>query len=203
MTWRPSASARSCSPTARAVWPPMPASTSSNTSVARARLGGDAHQRQHHARELAARGGLAQRARRARRGWARSGTRPRRRRVGPGVVARRERDLERRALHRQLGEPVAHRLGQRRAAASARASRSARRAPSASSARAASSSRLGVLERLLGARRARRGARGTRSACSSTAAIVPPCLRFEPVEQRQALLDLVEPARRGASMPSP
>ena len=33
-TCRPSASARSCAPTARAVWPPMPASTSSKTSVA-------------------------------------------------------------------------------------------------------------------------------------------------------------------------
>ena len=34
--WRPSARARSCEPTARAVCPPMPASTSSNTSVASA-----------------------------------------------------------------------------------------------------------------------------------------------------------------------
>src|SRR3954463_12483402 len=32
-TWRPSPSARSCEPTARAVCPPMPASTSSKTSV--------------------------------------------------------------------------------------------------------------------------------------------------------------------------
>src|ERR687886_189878 len=32
-TWRPSLSRRSRSPTARAVWPPTPASTSSNTSV--------------------------------------------------------------------------------------------------------------------------------------------------------------------------
>src|SRR5947209_4074342 len=30
--WRPAASDRSCSPTARAVWPPIPASISSNTS---------------------------------------------------------------------------------------------------------------------------------------------------------------------------
>ena len=33
-TWRPSPRPRSLSPTARAVWPPTPASTSSNTSVA-------------------------------------------------------------------------------------------------------------------------------------------------------------------------
>ena len=31
-TWRPADRSRRCSPTARAVWPPMPASISSNTS---------------------------------------------------------------------------------------------------------------------------------------------------------------------------
>ena len=83
-TWRPSASSRSRSPTARAVWPPMPASTSSKTSVAPPPGVGDAHQREHHARELAARRDVAQRRRRARPGWARCGTRRRRRRSGPG-----------------------------------------------------------------------------------------------------------------------
>ena len=60
--WRPSASARSCAPTARAVCPPMPASTSSKTSVASPPSWATPMQREHHARELAAGGDLAQRA---------------------------------------------------------------------------------------------------------------------------------------------
>ena len=66
--------ARRCSPTARAVWPPIPASISSNTSSGVAGAPSpargpwaavrDAQQRQHHPRELAARGDLAQRPRR-------------------------------------------------------------------------------------------------------------------------------------------
>ena len=198
MTWRPAASARSCSPTARAVWPPMPASTSSKTSVARPGLGRDAHQREHHPRELAARRGLAQRAGRARRGSARSGTRPRRRRVGPKLVAVAQRGLERRAVHRQRGEPLAHRLGE--LAPGRRAGRAQLRGALGSSARASPSARLGALERLLGAdelvaaRAARLGVgehRGDRAAV----------LALQAVQQRQALLDLVQPARRRPRRP--
>ena len=193
MTWRPSASARSCSPTARAVWPPMPASTSSKTSVAGAGLGGDAHQREHHARELAARRRLAQRA-------------------GGHAGVRRDQELDLVAAGRagpsRGDSPTANaapsiasspRRSRRRrpaaAAASARASCSAaarsvelararpraalRASSSASSAPvelgAARAARLGVLEH-----------RGDRAAV----------LALEPVEQRQPLLDLVEPARR-------
>ena len=75
-TCLPRASSRRRSPTARAVWPPMPASTSSNTSVACANADGlgrlprapprrrrtIGHRgRQHHARELSAGADLAQR----------------------------------------------------------------------------------------------------------------------------------------------
>ena len=58
-----SPSSRRRAPTTRAVWPPMPASTSSNTSVvSRAEALRDAHDREHHPRELAAGGDLPQRA---------------------------------------------------------------------------------------------------------------------------------------------
>ena len=60
-TCRSPASPRRRSPTARAVWPPTPESTSSNTSVCVAARAGDGHQREHHPRELAARRALADR----------------------------------------------------------------------------------------------------------------------------------------------
>ena len=62
-TWRPSPSARSRSPTTRAVLPPIPASISSKTSVPAPAARAEAAQRQHHPRELAAGGGVAQRRR--------------------------------------------------------------------------------------------------------------------------------------------
>ena len=195
MTWRPVASARSCSPTARAVWPPMPASTSSNTSVAPPlpAAGRVAHQRQHHARQLAAGGDLAHRRRRARRGWARSGTPPPSAPAGPGSRASR-RDLERRAVHRQLGEPLAHRRRQRGAAA-ARAARSSRRPSRARRARA-SPARRSPLQRDLGA--------GQLVAARAAALRVrehrrdrPAVLALQPLEHRQALLDRVELAGLG------
>ena len=96
-------------------------------------------------------------------------------RRGPGLP-RRERDRERRALHRQLAEPVADRVGEPRAGAGARlvqlggpvGERRARRLEP----------RPPVLDRLLGALEQLAPARGTRSAWASTASIVPPCLRL-------------------------
>ena len=60
-SWRLAASARSRSPTARAVKPPMPASISSKTSVALAAARAEAAQREHDPRELAAGRRVAQR----------------------------------------------------------------------------------------------------------------------------------------------
>ena len=153
-------------------------------------LGRGAHQRQHHPRELAAGGGLPQRARR----HARVGRDQELDLVGArrpeAVVARRERCRELRAVHRQRGQPLAHRVGQR-------PTRPARRAlPSVAAALpswpAAPRARCSVsLDRLLDARQlgvprpARRGMlehRGDRAAV----------LALEPVQQREPLLDLVE-----------
>ena len=194
MTWRPAASVRSCSPTARAVWPPMPASTSSKTSVPRARLGRDAHEREHDAGELAARGGLAQRAR--------GHARVRRdeeldlvaaaRAVG---LARRQPRLEARALHRQLGEHARPPRSASPAAAVSRAARSSA-ARASSSARTSASAARRVLERLLGARELvapRAAGLRVREHRRDRAAV----LALEPVERGQPLLDLVQPPRRG------
>ena len=104
ITWRPSPSARSRSPTARAVLPPIPASISSKTSVPALAGRPEPDQRQHHPRQLAARGGVAQRRGR----HPRVGGDPQLDRLGAArpeaVGVRLERDLERRAVHRQLGE---------------------------------------------------------------------------------------------------
>ena len=174
-TWRPAASARSCSPTARAVCPPMPASTSSKTSVAGPGRGGDAHQREHHARELAARRRLAQRARR----HAGVGGDQELDLVGAGRagrLARRQADGEAGALHRELGEALADRVRQPRARGRPRVvqrrrvlgEHAARRLQRAARPPRAPPRRP----------RARRAAARTPRACSSTAAIVPPCLRL-------------------------
>ena len=159
----------------------------------RAGLGRRAHQRQHHPRELAAGRGLAQRARR----HARVGRDQELDLVGArrpeAVVARRERRRELRAVHRQRRQPLTDGPGQRRRRPRGAPCR-APRPPSSSLARSASSSRLGVLDRLLDARQlgvpgAAGGGvlehRGDRAAV----------LALEPVQQRQALLDLVEPAQ--------
>ena len=150
------------------------------------RGGGDAHQREHHARQLAAGGDLAQRARRHARVRARSGTRRSRRRSapkrasGPSPALGRASidDLERRLGHRELRRaprtppsrapppPCRTRAARRRARQLVERGRVARPAPP----RAGRSSRSAFASRSRSARQ--------RSACSSTAAIVPPCLRF-------------------------
>ena len=205
-TWLRSPSSRRRAPTARAVCPPMPASTSSNTSVAsrRGRVR-DAHDREHHARELAARGDLAQRRRRARRGW--------RDQELDGVAAGRarlalaERDLEAGVAHRQRARAARATAAAQPRRRRARAARSAPRVPLELRARA--SQALGRLPRRARPRRrpARRGARAQRVACSSTASMLPPCLRISALERREALFDRLErepaaPARVTSSRPA-
>ena len=112
ITWPRSPSSRRRAPTAFAVCPPMPASTSSKTSV---RCGVEArrsaHDREHHARELAARGDLAQRP------GGHAGVRGDHEldRVGAARAPARaslELDLEARVLHRQRAQLLDDRLGE-------------------------------------------------------------------------------------------
>ena len=159
-----------------------------------------AEQRQHHPRQLAARGDLAQRARRARPafGAIRSSTV-----VGPAraaaVGARRELDLERGVGHRQLGQPLADRGGELRGRLRA-ASRSSPASASSSAARpraraSASSSATSALLELVAPRAA---ALGVREHLGDRAAV----LALEPREQRQPLLDLLETRRAGIAVSS-
>ena len=108
--WRPSASARSCEPTARGR---VPADARVDLVEHERRLGavvGDAHQGEHDARELAAGGDLAQRA------GGDAGVRGDEELdgVGParGRLALLQRDLEAGALHGQLGQTLADRTRQ-------------------------------------------------------------------------------------------
>ena len=192
MTWRPPASARSWSPTARAVWPPMPASTSSKTSVAGPGLGRHAHQREHHARELAARRDVAQRAGRdagVRRdheldvvGAARA-----------RLVAVGQARLEARAVHRELAEHADDRVGE--AGRRGLPRRAQLRGPLAQLGARVLELRGRGLGRLLRAGQlvAPGAARlGVREHRGDRAAV----LALELLEQREPLLDLVEPARR-------
>ena len=138
-------------------------------------LGGHPHQRQHHPRQLAAGGDLAQRPGRARRDWARSGTRPPRRRWPPaasGAPGPTSNPAPSIASSARRSRTAAARRGasRRRALGCSRApARPARPRPVASS--AVSSSRA-VSAPSSSAARARQ-----RSAWASTASIVPPCLR--------------------------
>ena len=152
---------------------------------------GDAHQREHHARELAARGRLAQRAGR----HAGVGRDQELDLVGAGRagrLARRQADGEAGALHGELGEALAHGVREPRARGRARVVQR-RRVLGEHAARRLQAPRA-LLERLLGALEL--GAplralarvlehRGDRAAV----------LALEAVELGQALLDLVEAAR--------
>ncbi len=162
---------------------------------------GDAQQRQHHPRELAARGDLAQRAG-GQAGVGRDhqldrvgarGPQPSSRRAARPRTARRASRARpaARGRPRRAPAPRAAALAQllRPAARSSSRRRRARpRPPRARSRRA----------------RARRAARGSARRGASTSAIEPPCLRSQPREQRQALLDLLEapgpaPSQRASS----
>ena len=177
-------SARSRSPTARAVAPPTPASTSSNTTVGEPSTdGGDAHQREHHARQLTAGGDLAQRTRAAPRDSGRSGTRRSRHppgRNGPAAPLRRSASPRSppRTSPRPSPAPPAPRTPPSRARGRpchAPARRRARQLVERGTWRSSSPSSRAVVSPAFASRS--RSAR-QRSACSSTASIVPPCLRF-------------------------
>ncbi len=183
-------SSRSRSPTARAVWPPMPASTSSKTSVAcplreasapagvSAAAGGSetighCGKSEHHARELSAGADLAERARRnARIGGDHEldGVTAR----GAGV-SRDEGDLEGGVGHCQRRELLAHGDLETRGETLARMAqvqdvivkRGVRLAQAGS----------GLERAPLRRSPADRAARAHAAAYSSTAATVPPCLR--------------------------
>ena len=193
-TWRPSASARSRSPTARAVWPPMPASTSSNTSVGGPPVLATAISasitRESSPPDAVSRSGAA-------------GT--------PGLGAIRnstcsapvpanssrslQDDLERRVLHGQLGQLASDALGEpgaafRRAFDSAPASAGSSFSASASARLGALDRHLGVLEPVaLGA-----AAVGVLEHRLHAAAV----LALEPVVGVEPLLDLLEPPRLAA-----
>ena len=112
-TWRASPSARSRSPTARAVWPPTPASTSSNTSVrdspVPATVISASITRDSSPPDAASRSGAAGTP-----GLGASMNSTRSAPVGADLVARLELDLERGVLHRERRELLAHPLGQLR-----------------------------------------------------------------------------------------
>ena len=199
---------RSLSPTARAVLPPTPASTSSKTTVgappARRR---DAHQRQHHARELAAGGDLAQPpGRHARLGAIMSSTEsaprgPNRAAAALGAGSRSPSDdLERGLRHRQRRQLRAHRpleLARRLAARSTAAS-----SPGASSSAVRRVElRLEPRGRLLGVRQPLvlgAAALGVREHGGDRATV----LSLQPREQLEPLLDLRRAAPGSASSAS-
>ena len=133
----------------------------------------DAHQREHHARQLAAGGDVAQRRGRNAR-VRRDQELGRVQRRSARARARRQRDLERRGLHGQVGQALAHRGGQLR-----RGLRPRRAQLLAAGAQVGPGDlELGrrPLQRLLGPRQLG-VARTAASAWASTAAIDPPCLR--------------------------
>ena len=175
-TWRPSESARSRSPTARAVAPPTPASTSSKTTVPASCGGRDAHQREHDPRQLPARGGLAQRPGRD------AGVGPDQEldrvapRPGSGSSARRPppRTSRPRAPARRAPPPRARPGSPRCARRASHAAWPPLRPAPRSRPRARCSSRPVASSAPASRSRSAR----QRSACSSTAAIVPPCFRF-------------------------
>ena len=170
-------SARRRSPTARAVLPPIPASISSKTSVRSPVARAEPAEREHDPRELAARGGVAQRRGRH-----------------PGVG--RDQQLDGLGAVRARSRPGAARARPRaaRRPSPARPSSAATRSPSRSPRRAAlalssprarprrprprairASSSVGDLARRS---RAARSPRGSARACAITASIEPPCFRF-------------------------
>ena len=198
-TWRPSASARSRSPTARAVWPPTPASTSSNTSV-----GGPpvlatdisaSITRESSPPDAESRTGAA--------GTPGLGAIRNSTCSAPGrreLLALAQLDLERGVLHRQLGQLGEHALRQRRRRLAARLrERGRERVPPPSRPRAARRSApldrdLGVLEPVaLGA-----AALEVLEHRGDAAAV----LALEPVVGVEPLLDLLEPAGLGRRGPT-
>ena len=187
------ARARSCSPTAAAVLPPIPASTSSKTSVDRRRRGRCAHDREHHPRELAARRRLAQRA------GGDAGVRgdeelhlvAARRAVALALAQRR---LEGGALHGQLGEPLAHR---HREPAPPRAALLAQHPAAFASSPRARRGRPRAASMASSAPRARAPAPALLPV-GEDGLDRPAVLALEPVEEGEALLDLVQAGARGA-----
>ena len=171
-TWRPSASARRRSPTARAVWPPMPASTSSNTSVRdsprRPRSSARASRATARRPRPVSRIGAAGTP-----GFGRSGTRPARRRSARSRRAARARPRSWRPPWRAARAP---RAPARRASAprpagfdssAARPSRSAPASASAASARSLD----------LGCESSRSARSGTAPRARAPPRPLPPCLR--------------------------
>ena len=93
-------------------------------------------------------------------------------------------------------------VGQPRRRLGPRAARSSPASAAASSARAAPSSAVASSSATSAPASSSRRAR-QRSACASTAAIVPPCLRFEPVQRRPGAPRPPRARRGSASSPSP
>ena len=173
-TCRPSPSARSRSPTARAVWPPTPASTSSNTSVrdspAPATVMSASMTRESSPPDAASRMGAAGTP-----GLGASRNSTRSLPVGADLLPGLQHDLERRALHRQRVQLLADALGELRRRLLSRPRHlpgqlgAARRAPPPARPPARSVSISACASRACSSRQ--------RSACASTAATLPPCFR--------------------------
>ena len=195
-----SPSRRSFSPTTVAVRPPMPASTSSKTSVRRGWLAGaERLERQHHPRQLAARGDAGQRPRRL----ADVGGQEELAAVDAAGVPRRARRRRWRAAARSACRPSPDRPARARSRRRSGAAPPCRAADSRRGARRGSA-RARAADGGLARRplcRARR--RGRRARCSSAAALamtsssVGPCLRFSRSISAEPVLDLLQPAGRG------
>ena len=176
ITWRSSPSARSRSPTARAVLPPIPASISSKTMVPAPRPGprpvSASMIRESSPPDAASRSGDSGDPR-----VGRDQELDRLRSAGAETVGMRvERDLESGALHRERGELVRPPGARAASRPSARASAAPPRAPPA--ARRAAASRLSSSAASSSAFSSRSISARQRSAWASTASIVPPCFRF-------------------------
>ena len=197
-------SAMACSfrPTTSATRPPIPASTSSNTSVLPRRVGARHRlEREHDARQLAARRDarerpqlLARVGREQELGRSRPASVQRR---GSAPAARRrlgrEEHLEARLLHGQLGELGLHPLARGRAPTRApplrQRPRPRRGRPAPRASRRSSSSRSCSSGDRSSSSSARHFAPNA-STSSTRRAVLP----LEPLDERQARLDLVEPA---------
>ena len=207
-TWRPDASARRCSPTARAVWPPMPASISSNTSSGAVRpahepaadsacaaLSSASITRESSPPEAISRSGPGRDA-----GIGRDHQLDR---LGPrraaAVRARRQLHLERRALHREVRETTADGCGQLGRGATARL-RHCCREPVELGARGRDLGLL-LLERDLGSDELLAPRCAALAVCEHgrDRATV---LTLEPGQHRQAVLHLFETTRRRVDLVS-
>ena len=212
-TWNAEPSARSLRPTTSATRPPMPASTSSKIRPGADALGGRSVgvaeavprgrrqrlDREHDARQLAARDDARQRPEVLARDSARRRTPPRR---------------SRRARPRRLRAAARRRTGPRTACAPSPARRAALRArsrtPSATRRRSVDSVSRGGDDTRRGPPRASRSSSAIRSSPRvevgqlAPQRVAPrddvgerrPVLALQPLEQRQPLLDLLQPRRR-------